>query len=287
MNRNLQCCLVVAFLLLVVSGCVREEIDGQTKTFMFERWIPLSIFAAGATTAAIGWSIRHLAYRFGLFLVTMGAIAVLAFAPSMLLDRIEIDDAGLSTRTGVWLFPTEHRIEFQNLREVSFALEERRSRRGRKSTSHFMLCEQNDGTITEIPVNSHVARAAMAHFLPMVAERRILISGHPTWNDAPQITQQMPGFSPQMSSAVERAMERVERAREEHEEHIQSFQTQTRPNGSSFTPGEDIHGFRTPPRPNVPSLAPSENMQRFRGPQGLNGPPSLAPGGDMQRFRGP
>lgn len=278
MNRNLQCCFVVAFLLLVVSGCVREEVDGQTKTFTFERWIPLSIFTAGAAAAAIGWSIRHLSYRFGLFLVTMGAIAVLAFAPSMLLDRIEIDDAGLSTRTGIWLFPTEHRIEFQNLREVSFVLEERRSLRGRRSTSNFMLCEQSDGTTTEIPVNSHVARAAMAHFLPMVAERRIPISGHPTWNDAPQITQQMPSFSPQMSPAVERAYENIKRSREEHQERIQSLRTQTKPNGASFTPGddiqtpgEDVHDFRTPTRPNVPSFAPGGDRQRFRGPQKLNG----------------
>lgn len=79
--------------------------------------IPVAISLVGLAFGAVllRWrSLRPLA------IATFAGAALFGFAfgPMLFLDRVTIDDAAVTQRTGFWFAPTRHRLEFEGVRQI-------------------------------------------------------------------------------------------------------------------------------------------------------------------------
>jgi hypothetical protein len=175
MNRNARHCFIATILLLGVSGCVHESLDGQTRTFTYDLWVPLSVLMGGLVAVPAGWFLRKTSARFGWGLLVIGPVVAIFFAPSLFRDRAVVDDATFSLRTGIWGLTAVHEVKFEDLKQVRLISEEVRGRRGSKRTNYYLLCERRDGTSAKVPANNKMAKAAAPHFLRRVSERGIPI----------------------------------------------------------------------------------------------------------------
>lgn len=169
MNRNAVCCLVACVVLLGLSGCVRESVEGTTHTYANELWVPLSLFFGGVAGAVGGWFLRKKTDRVAWAMIIGGTLAVLA-SPATYLDRVIVSDSAMNVRVGLWVFSDPIEVEYENLRDVRLIVEESRGRRGRKNHSYFLMCSQKDGETVKIPVNNDVAEAAVQLFVDRISE---------------------------------------------------------------------------------------------------------------------
>jgi hypothetical protein len=170
MNRTFWKCLFVAFLLLSVSGCVSESTEGQKLTFTYELWVPLVVFLGGLVAGPAGWFLRNSIQRLGWGLMILCPIAAIGFAPSLLLDKVVVDDSGFYRQSGIWGM-TVNNAKFADLQAIRITIEERRGRRGRKETTMYVVCDLKTGTQEKIPAANDVVRAALPHFVQRARDR--------------------------------------------------------------------------------------------------------------------
>ena len=159
--------------LLAASGCVRESNNQGEHVFQYELWVPLCVLLAGLAAAAGGFFVRKHNSRIGWTMIIMGPVAALGFAPSMFLDRAAVSKDAFDVRTGIWgqtVIPT---VQFADLREVRITSETKRTRRGGKSTSYYLMCEKKSGGSTKVPINNAVAQAAAPLILEEAKARGI------------------------------------------------------------------------------------------------------------------
>ena len=65
MPRSIHCAALAALLLLGVSGCVREDVNGSTITVTNELWAPFVALMGGFVAAPAGWFLRKKSNRIG------------------------------------------------------------------------------------------------------------------------------------------------------------------------------------------------------------------------------
>ncbi|MBI3861172.1 MAG: hypothetical protein HY290_04685, partial [Planctomycetia bacterium] len=165
MPRTFRYVSLAAFLLLGLSGCVKEEVHGSTITVSNELWVPLVTLLGGIVAAPIGWYLREKTARIGWGLLILSPVVVIGFVPSLFLDRAVVDDAHFSLRTGIWGLTAVHDVKFSELSRVRLISEESRGRRGSKRTNYYLLCERKDGTSAKVPLGNKVAETAAPHLI--------------------------------------------------------------------------------------------------------------------------
>ena len=174
LNRKPALCLI-GVLLLFTCGCVSETTDGSSQTFTYELWVPISVLVGGIVAGFAGWFFRRSLGNFGWGLLILGPIVAIFFAPSLLQDRVVIDDSKLSMRSGIWGLTVVHEVQYDELKQVNIISEVVSGRRGRKRTNFYLQCLRNDGTTAKVPINNGVAETAAPHFLDRISELGILV----------------------------------------------------------------------------------------------------------------
>ncbi|BBO36572.1 hypothetical protein [Lacipirellula parvula] len=158
------------------TGCVRETTEGTAHVFQNELWVPIVTFLGGVAAAVGGWFVKAHSDRFGWTMIILGPIAALGLAPALFLDRVAIDDSGMSAKVGIWVFSAPLEVKYDNLAQVRLIKEETTGRRGRKNVNYSMLCEKKSGgEPTKVPLGNHVIEAAAPAFLEAVQQRGIPI----------------------------------------------------------------------------------------------------------------
>ena len=160
MPRSYHYVVLASLVLLGLSGCVREEVDGSTITYSNELWVPLTALVGGIVAAPAGWFLRNKSSRLGWVLMILSPIVAFGIAPSLFLDRAVIDATHFSLRTGIWGLTAVHDVKFSELTLVRLISEESRGRRGSKHTNYYLVCERRDGTSAKVPLGNSVAEAA-------------------------------------------------------------------------------------------------------------------------------
>ena len=176
MNRNTRGCLFALLLLLGASGCVRENVEGETHTFAYELWVSLSLLLGGLAATAGGWlwkSKTESQSNYVWVLLIGGPIAALGFAPSLFLERSVVDNEKLTINSGIWGQTATHELKLDNLRQIRIISEESRGRRGRKRTSYYMMCDRKAGETAKVSINNDVTEAAAGEFIEQAIEHGV------------------------------------------------------------------------------------------------------------------
>ncbi|MFK7820508.1 MAG: hypothetical protein AB8G99_17440 [Planctomycetaceae bacterium] len=159
--------IALAVFACCVSGCVKEDTELTSRVFTYELWVPATVFLGGLFAVPVGWKVRKKIRKLSVCMILAGLIACIAIAPSLYCDKATVDEDQFSLRTGLWGKTSSHQVRYDTLSQVRFVTETKRGRRGRKSTSDFLVCEKKDGTVVKIPASSTLSKAA----LPAVIER--------------------------------------------------------------------------------------------------------------------
>lgn len=166
-------CVVVGIFGLLISGCVREESDGDAIVITYELWVSLAAFFGGIAAAVGGWFLREKSSRFGWAMIIGGALSTIMFSPSLLRERSIVRADSLSNRSGIWGLTSVHDVGFDDVRQVRLTSRVTRGRRGRERTSYYLIFERNSEGAVEVPVNNDVTRASLPHILGRLSERNI------------------------------------------------------------------------------------------------------------------
>ena len=157
-------------LTVLLVGCVQEDVQGSTRTYTYQLWLPVSILLGGVVAVPAGWFLRKTSSRMGWGLLIGGPIAAIVFAPSFFRDRAVVDDTTFSLRAGIWGFTAAQEVPFRDLQGIRIVFEEVRGRRGSRRTKYYMLCERSDGTTAKVPLSNKIVQAALPYFLSKVAD---------------------------------------------------------------------------------------------------------------------
>lgn len=176
-NRHAFLARSAALFLLLLAGCVRETTEGTASTFRYELWVPISAFLGGLVAVPAGLALRHKSARYGWVLIILGPLAVVFVAPSLMLDRVIVDDAGFHSRTGVWGMTSVHDVKLADAGSVRIIAETSTTKRG-KQTNYFFLCQLKSGGTVKFPVNNEVVKAAAPKILD-----RLRAHGVPVTNE--------------------------------------------------------------------------------------------------------
>jgi hypothetical protein len=152
--------LLLSLLAITCTGCVRESTNGGSRIFQYALWVPGLILLGGLAAAAIGWTLRQKSGRFGWGFLIAGPVAALVFAPSMFLDRVTVDEAGFSRRSGLYGMTSVQDVKYSNVTEMRLITEEGRGRRGRKTINYYLMCDHKNGSSTKVPLGNGVIEAA-------------------------------------------------------------------------------------------------------------------------------
>lgn len=145
--------LGLLLLVLVVStGCVSETKSGDKTTFTLQMWVPLCVILGGAVAAPAGWFLRETG-RLGFGLLILGPLACI-FGLSLFTDRAEVDPSSYLIRVGIFGSAT-HSGRIDELSQISWNI-----KRGRRSTTRYMVCHKKSGDTDQIAMGNAIARPA-------------------------------------------------------------------------------------------------------------------------------
>ena len=167
--------LFIALCLLTLSGCVKESVNGSSKVYTIELWVPALIFVIGAVAAPAGYFLRETSDRLAWGLMIIGPIMALGVAPSLFLNKTVVSPEGITVRSGVWGMGGNHNVKFDNVQQVRHVVEETRGRRGRKNRNYYLVCDCKDGTASKLPLSNDCVEKAAIPFLTMAKEKNIPI----------------------------------------------------------------------------------------------------------------
>ena len=159
-----------------ICGCVRRSNVAGTTTYGFELWLPAMFFFGGIAACAFGWLLRRKIARLGWILIALGPISTLIMAPNMFMDRVTVNNEGFTLRTGFWFYPTAHSVSFKDVKMLALSAEERRGRRGRKSTSYYLICHHKSGDIEKVPVGTLMQEGAIQRIIATANGQKIEIA---------------------------------------------------------------------------------------------------------------
>ena len=143
-------------LLAFLTGCVQESVDADTKIFIFDTWVAVLAIVLPLIALIAGLALRksHQFSHWGWCLIAGGLLFGIVIGPGMYHDRVTVSPERFTLRCGFWFAPTTRDVSFADVRSIKFDKEVRRGRRGRKSTSYDLMCQMNDGSITEVPIGT-------------------------------------------------------------------------------------------------------------------------------------
>lgn len=164
-------------LMLSCTGCVRETNRGDSTQFTYELWVPGLILLGGIAAIPVGFLLTKVA-AFGEYascgwgLALAAPLGALVLTPLTYFERTTADKESFSI-AGIW---ENHHVPYANLRQVTYATEVVRGRRGRTSTKHYFYCDCKDGSNLRIPLNAVTTQAALPAIVDRLEELKIPIS---------------------------------------------------------------------------------------------------------------
>lgn len=167
-------CAGSLLVLLLLTGCVRETIDGPNGTFTMEWWVT-ALTALGALLAiALAVVFRSSGWRIYILGIA-GGVALVGMVPSLALDRVTVNQDGFSMNTGIWFMPNRHTIAFQDLAAIDITSKTRTSRRG-SNRSFYLTCHYKNGQQVTLPVGTTMRPAAEKLILGLAEAHGIRIN---------------------------------------------------------------------------------------------------------------
>lgn len=165
--------LLGASLLVLISGCVRESVDGDRQQFTYELWLSGLVLVGGIVAIPAGLALRKRIPRLGWSLLIGGPLAAFGFAPSLFFEKVTLNDKTLHVQSGIWGMTAIHSVSLDDLKSVRLIVEHSTGRKGRKVQKYYLMCDLKSGGSSKIPVNNNVTEAAAPHFIQRVRERGI------------------------------------------------------------------------------------------------------------------
>lgn len=158
--------LAVGLLCSAVAGCYQKVSDNGRVAVTFETWVPWLVGIVGLALVPVGIVLFKRKQRvWGVILLIVGPVATVALAPTMFLDRVEVNQDGFRCEHGFWWNPIVHDIRYDELDRVVVVVEERSGRRGKQYHYHFDCVLKNGGT-DRVPLGDLMREA-----LPEIAEQ--------------------------------------------------------------------------------------------------------------------
>jgi|GEM_PF-2806572 len=164
--------LLLAVLPFLLAGCTRKwEADGA-QHFAYEWWVGMLTLVSAAGLIVIGWMIRTSWERTG-YTMMIGGVACLVITPGYFLDFVKLTDQGFAYRSGSILIDSGE-IKFEDLGTVSLTTTVSRGRRGRKNTTHHMICQMKNGAPIDIEM-TELVRFALPAIDQIAAQKGIAV----------------------------------------------------------------------------------------------------------------
>lgn len=183
MNRfiHLRLALIACLLLCTCSGCTTESTDGDTTTFSYELWVPLTMIFGGAALTVAGFFLNSFSQRLSWTMMLLGLGGTLLMGPGMFLEYASVSPQEFNLRTGFWFYPTSHSVRFDNIAGIQVTSEETRGRRGRKSKEFYIVCGLKSGGQEKIPVGGLMKQGAAEQMLVTADSKQIPINVIDAW----------------------------------------------------------------------------------------------------------
>jgi hypothetical protein len=140
-NRGRLAAVAIVLLLgLGTGGCVDRSVSGDTTTFDYAWWVPVTTLLSGLILFPAGLVVRKRSGRLGGAMLIFGPVLALLVFPMVLLDKVKVDAQHFEDRYGFWFAPTKHNVRFDDLKEMRLVTYQERGRRGRKTTKQKLVC---------------------------------------------------------------------------------------------------------------------------------------------------
>lgn len=176
MQRSVLLRSTILFLLLSLSGCVKERVDGSTYTYTFELWMVGSVFLVGIAAAVGGWFLKKSYSNYGWGIMFFGAVALIVGVPTAFLEKTVVTDTYYKSNSGIYGMTATSYVEYKDIRSVRIVMEIERGRRGRKDEKFYLICATSDGSSTKLSLNNDVREAAGIRLLQILNELEIPIT---------------------------------------------------------------------------------------------------------------
>lgn len=162
MFRSIQIGVILSCLFLL-TGCIVENVEGETATYKFAWWTTVAAIVGGIAFAAIGYSrigkSKSIVWSWGWFIP---AFLCIAFGvPATLADFLIVDAQHMHLRTGLWFSPTEHDLKYADYKLVEHAAFNETGRRGRRNVVDYLLFHpRNGGEYVKVPMGTLMQEGA-------------------------------------------------------------------------------------------------------------------------------
>jgi hypothetical protein len=160
---------------LLFSGCVTRSASDAGASFHYQWWLPIGLFVAGVVFVPIGWFVRRHSGRIGWGLIIAGPVAALAFAPSLLMERVFVHDRGFEVRSGIWGMTANETVNFDGVQSLRIAQEETGGRNSRMI--EVLYFDMKAGPGVRLPLNNDVKIEAGKEIAVRAAQRGIPLGG--------------------------------------------------------------------------------------------------------------
>lgn len=165
MSRRLRFAPVLSLLL---CGCIEKDVSGDVTTITYAIWVPVVVLLGGLAGA---WAMRANKGRIFWALAFIGLLATFLFAPSTAMDKLTLSPQEIHLRTGFY-GSTKADIALGEVRQATLIAEEKRGRRGRKSTSYYMVFNLPSGE-QRIPLGNTLVENSVDDLLAVLTENNI------------------------------------------------------------------------------------------------------------------
>lgn len=153
------CLILLALLILVTGGCVKESADGDQSIFRFAPWLIATALGITIAVMIIGWWVRK-RINIGLGMVILGVICLLVVIPSLVSERVVLNDNGFRLVTGFWFSRTRMAVEFDDTICITVTEKARAQRRAASRKDVNLVCNaKKDDRDQVVPVGDLMKRA--------------------------------------------------------------------------------------------------------------------------------
>lgn len=158
------------FLAAAGTDFIQETVRGSTVVVSCRLRVPISIFAVAAIIAFLGFRFRK--SGIGARLLILGSMLLLLMAPTLLLDRAVVDEAGMTLNSGIWS-TRKHRFDYAELAGFQLMTGENRAYKGQREQYHYLIGEFRVGETVKVTVSDRISRTALPRFLRELKARNI------------------------------------------------------------------------------------------------------------------
>jgi len=162
--------------LLLLSGCVSKSVSDSEATFRYSLWLPISILVAGVVFVPIGLAVRQIKAALGWILMIAGPIVALAFAPSLVLERVVVNDQGFAVHSGIWGMTANLEVAFDSVKSCRIAQEQTTGKRSSRLID-VLFFHRGAAPPARFPLNNDVKIEAGKEIVARLSRQRIPVTG--------------------------------------------------------------------------------------------------------------